>query len=215
MVASLIDADLLVMLTDIDGLYSSNPQIDISAKLIERVEEIDSRIQNMASRSAGARGVGGMATKIEAAKLATACGIPVVIANGRTPDNLNQIAEGKKVGTIFPPSSNKTESKKRWMLSGLASKGSLIVDRGAAVAIRAQNKSLLPAGIIDMEGKFQRGDVVNITDEQGNHLGYGISNYGSSEIAVIKGINSKLVSKKLGYEYGSEIIHRNNMVITW
>jgi glutamate 5-kinase len=213
MVASLTDADLLVILTDIDGLYSANPQIDVSAKLIERVEEIDFRIQRMASRSAGARGVGGMATKIEAAKLATACGIPVVIANGLKSDSLKQITDGKKVGTIFSTSSSKTESKKRWMLSGLASKGTLVIDSGASVAIRAQNKSLLPAGITNMEGKFQRGDVVNITDEEGNRLGCGISNYSSSEIAVIKGVHSKLVFKKLGYEYGSEIIHRNNMAI--
>jgi glutamate 5-kinase len=213
MVASLADADLLIILTDINGLYTANPQIDNNAKLVERVDKIDSRIQHMASCSAGIRGVGGMATKIEAAKLATACGIPVVIANGLKKGSLKKIVEGKKVGTLFSAASSKTESKKRWMLSGLASKGTLVVDSGASIAIVTYNKSLLPAGITDMEGKFQRGDVVNIIDQEGNRLGCGISNYSSSEIAVIKGVHSKLVSKKLGYEYGSEIIHRNTMAI--
>jgi glutamate 5-kinase len=211
MVASLIDADLLVLLTDIDGLYTSNPQTEPDAELIESVQEIDNKIQRMASRSAGTRGIGGMATKIEAAKQATSCGITVVIANGLKSGSLKQIVAGERVGTIFHPSSNKIESKKRWILSGLGSKGTIIIDNGASIAIITGNKSLLPAGIIDLEGKFQRGDVVNIDDEKGNHIGCGISNYSSSEIVAIKGVHSNLVSKKLGYEYGSEIIHRNNM----
>jgi glutamate 5-kinase len=213
MVASLIDADLLILLTDIDGLYSANPRVDPSARMIERVEMIDQKIQRIASRSSGTQGVGGMATKIEAAKLATACGITVVIANGLKSNNLRQIAIGNKIGTIFPPGSNKIESKKRWMLSGLASRGKLIIDSGASLAIRKQNKSLLPAGIVDLEGKFQRGDVVNIFDEEGKNIGCGISNYSANEIVTIKGTHSNLVSRKLGYEYGSEIIHRNNMAI--
>ncbi len=213
MVATLIDADLLILLTDIDGLYTANPKLDPKAKLIPRVEKIDSKIQRLATKAAGVRGVGGMGTKIEAAKLATSCGITVVIASGFKPDNLRQIALGNKIGTLFTPISSKLESKKRWMISGLASRGKLIIDSGAALAIRKRNKSLLPAGVIQLEGKFQRGDVVDICNVEGNHIGCGISNYGSADIDAIKGIHSKAVSSILGYQYGSELIHRNNMVI--
>jgi glutamate 5-kinase len=213
MVATLIDADLLVLLTDIDGLFDSDPRDNPKAKLISRVEKIDSRIQHLASKTAGIRGVGGMSTKIEAAKLATTCGITVVISNGFKPDNLRQIVLGKNTGTIFIPVPTKIKSKKRWMLSGLASKGKLIIDRGAVLAIKKRNKSLLPAGIIDIEGKFQRGDVVDIVDIVGTYLGCGISNYNSAEVTAIKGVHSQAVSTILGYEYGSEIIHRNNMIL--
>lgn len=213
MVANLIDADILVLLTDIDGLYTSNPQVDPDAKLIPKVEKIDSRIQRLARGDPGIRGVGGMATKIEAAKLATACGITVIIASGLKPNILRQIISGDRTGTIFMPASNRIESRKRWMLTGLASKGKLIIDSGAALALQKRNKSLLPAGIINLEGKFQRGDVVDIFDTKDNQLGYGISNYNSTEITAIKGTDSRSVSSILGYEYGSEVIHRNNMVL--
>ena len=213
MVAGLVDADLLVLLTDIDGLFDSNPNTDPAAKLVKKVSEINQRIQRMASRSAGERGVGGMATKIEAARQATACGITVVIANGLKPQILEQIVAGKQIGTFFQPSSSKIESKKRWIISGLASKGTLVIDNGATIAVQMRNKSLLPAGILDMEGKFQRGDIVDIKNEKGNRIGCGITNYSSTEISAIKGLHSRLVSKKLGHDYGSEIIHRNNMAI--
>lgn len=213
MVANLIDADLLMLLTDIDGLYTSNPQIDPDAKLISKVEKIDNRIQRLASRDSGVRGVGGMATKIEAAKLATACGITVIIDSGLKPDTLRQIILGNRTGTIFIPASNKIESKKRWMLTGLACKGKLIIDSGASLALQKRSKSLLPAGIINLEGKFQRGDVVDIFDMKDNRLGCGISNYNSTEIIAIKGADSRSVSSILGYEYGSEVIHRNNMAL--
>jgi len=213
MVANLIDADLLVILTDIDGLFTADPQNNPNATLITEVKQIDSRIQQMASRTTSIRGVGGMATKVQAAKLATACGIATVIGNGLKKDTLSQIVLGKRAGTSFLPASSKVESRKRWMLSGLASKGKIIIDGGAVMALKQKNKSLLPAGIIGVEGKFLRGDVVDIVDPAGNNLGCGISNYGSSEIILVKGSQSKAVSKILGYEYGSEIIHRNNFAI--
>jgi glutamate 5-kinase len=212
MVATLIDADLLILLTDIDGLYTADPRADSNAKLIPRVEKIDSRIQRLASKSAGVRGVGGMGTKIEAAKLATACGITVVIANGFKPGNLRQIVLSNDIGTVFIPGPHRIESKKRWIMSGLASKGKLIIDSGAALALKKRNKSLLPSGVVTIQGKFQRGDIVDIFDVEGNRLGCGISNYSSSETLAIKGAHSKAVPSILGYEYGSEIVHRNNMV---
>ena len=213
MVANLIDADLLILLTDIDGLYSADPHHNPNARIIPKVEKFDSRIQRLASKNAGILGVGGMATKIEAAKMATSCGMAVVISSGYKSDALIQIAQGENLGTLFTPSTHKLESKKRWMLSGLSSKGKLSIDDGAVTALKKQNKSLLPAGITSLEGKFRRGDVVDILGNKGNLIGRGISNYTSKDINIIKGTHSKQVSEILGYEYGSEIVHRNNMVL--
>jgi len=213
MVANLVDADLLVLLTDIDGLYTADPQRHSDARLIPKVERIDAEIERLATRGTSTHGVGGMATKIEAARLATSSGVTVVIANGQQPDTLKQIALGSNVGTVFPPRATKLESKKRWMLSGLATTGKLTIDGGAVLALREQNRSLLPAGIISVEGEFNRGDVVEILDSQGNHIGYGIPNYESKDVATIKGAHSEAIPSLLGYEYGTEVIHRNNMVL--
>ena len=213
MVANLVDADLLALLTDIDGLYDADPQCNPKARLIPRVNKIDAEIERAAGDTANSCGVGGMVTKLEAAKLATASGATVVIANGRKPDVLTQITLGKNIGTIFPPRTSKLESKKRWMLSGLACKGKLIIDDGAVTALKKQDRSLLPAGVVGVDGEFQRGDVVDIYDSNGNHLGFGMPNYNAKDIASIKGSHSDKISGLLGYEYGDELIHRNNMVL--
>lgn len=213
MVANLIDADLLAILTDIDGLYTADPRRHPDAKLIPKVERINAEIERLAGDAGSPYGVGGMITKIEAAKLATASGVTVVIANGTKPDILKQIVSGGKVGTVFLPRTTKIESRKRWMLSGLASKGKLIIDDGAVSALKNKGGSLLPAGIIRVEGDFQRGDVVDIFDITGNHVGSGMSNYSSRDIEKIKGIHSEEIPNLLGYEYGDEVIHRNNMVL--
>jgi glutamate 5-kinase len=213
MVANLVDADLLALLTDIDGLYTADPACNPQARLIPRIEKIDAAIERVAGDTANSCGVGGMITKLEAAKLATASGVTVFIANGRKPDVLTQIILGKNMGTIFPPRTSKLESKKRWMLSGLACKGKLTIDDGAVLALKKENRSLLPAGVVSVDGEFQRGDVVDIYDSNGNHLGCGMPNYSARDIATIKGAHSEEISGLLGYEYGSELIHRNNMVL--
>jgi glutamate 5-kinase len=213
MVANLVDADLLALLTGIGGLYTADPCYNPQAQLIRRVDKIDAEIERMASDTAGRQGIGGMTTKIEAAKLATSSGVNVIIADGREPDILVRISQGEDTGTFFPAQVDKMESKKRWMLSGLASKGKVTVDKGAALALEEHNKSLLPAGIMKAEGKFQRGDIVDILDEQGKHIGYGISNYSSSDLATIGGKHSDNIPSLLGYDYGDEVVHRNNMVI--
>ncbi len=213
MVANLVDADLLALLTDIDGLFTADPQRDPEARLIPMVDKIDTEIERLAGGTLSSCGVGGMITKLEAAKLATASGVTVVIANGRKPDILLEIASGKNMGTIFPPRTSKMESRKRWMLSGLASKGKLIIDDGAVLALKKHNRSLLPAGVVSVEGEFQRGDVVDIFDSHGNHIGCGMPNYNARDINIIKGAHSRAISRLLGYEYGTEVIHRNNMVL--
>jgi glutamate 5-kinase len=213
MVANLVDADLLALLTNTGGLYTTDPLYNPQAQLIRRVDKIDAEIERMASDTAGRQGVGGMITKIEAAKLATSSGVNVIIADGREPDILVRISQGEDTGTFFPAQVNKMESKKRWMLSGLASKGKVTVDKGAVLALTEHNKSLLPAGIMKAEGEFQRGDIVDILDEQGKHIGYGISNYSSSDLAIIGGKHSDNIPSLLGYDYGDEAVHRNNMVL--
>jgi len=212
MVANLIDADLLALLTDIAGLYTADPHCNAQAQLICRVDNIDKEIEQMAGDTVSCHGIGGMSTKIEAARLATCSGVNVVIANGREPDILVRATQGEDTGTFFPAQVNKMESKKRWMLSGLASKGKVTVDQGAVLALKEQNKSLLPAGIIKAAGRFNRGDIVDILDNQGICIGYGICNYSSSDLAIIEGKHSDNIPNLLGFDYGDEAIHRNNMV---
>ena len=213
MVANLVDADLLLMLTDIAGLYTADPQYNSDAILIPQVERIDSEIERLATDTTGNLGVGGMITKIEAAKLATASGVTVIIADGREPDIILRLADGEAVGTRCLPADSKLESRQRWMLSGLATKGKLVVDSGAALALKKQKRSLLAAGITQVKGNFERGDIVDINDPQGSRLGCGITNYSSADIAAIKGIHSKKITSLLGYDYGSEVVHRNNLVV--
>jgi glutamate 5-kinase len=213
MVANLIDADLLIMLTDTAGLYNADPQLHPEAHLIAQVDKIDADIERLAADTPGEMGTGGMVTKIEAARLATASGVSMVIADGRLPDVIIRLADGEAIGTHFLPSSLKLESRKRWMLSGLCVRGKLFIDSGAAAALEKKNRSLLAAGIERIEGKCKRGDIVNIYNSHGRRIACGISNYSSADIEIIKGAHSGQIAKLLGYDYGSEVVHRNNLVI--
>ncbi|MBN1643564.1 MAG: glutamate 5-kinase [Dehalococcoidales bacterium] len=213
MVANLIDADLLLILTDIDGLYTADPHRDSSARLIPVVEKVGGQIAKLASGSTSGLGTGGMVTKIEAAGLATASGVTVVIANGGKRDVLFRIAGGEAIGTKFLPVKSRLDSRQRWMLSGLRTRGKLVVDAGAATALKKYKRSLLAAGIKQLEGNFQRGDIVAVYDPQGVKIGSGITNYSTAELESIKGAHSEDISSLLGYESGSEVIHRNNLVI--
>ncbi len=213
MVANLIDADLLMILTDTAGLYTADPRRHPEAQLIPQVEKIDLKVERLAAATTSRLGTGGMITKIAAAKLATSFGVTVVIADGREPDVILRLARGEPMGTRFLPVSSKRESRKRWMLSGLSTKGKLVVDSGAARALKKQQRSLLAAGIKDLAGEFQRGAIVNIYDPEGSRLGCGITNYSSADIKVIKGAHSGKIVTLLGYDYGSEVVHRNNLVV--
>lgn len=212
-VANLVDADLLLILTDIAGLYTSDPSRDASARLIERVERIDERIVQAAAGAAGSRGTGGMATKVQAAKTATSHGAHVVLADGRAREIALRVVAGEPVGTHFLPTGDRTESRRRYLLSGLQARGRVIVDAGAARAVLAGGKSLLPAGVTACEGDFHRGDVIRVFTSDGVHLASGLSNYAASEVAQILGKHSDQIIGILGYEYGEEVIHRNNLVL--
>ena len=213
MVANLVDADLLLMLTDISGLYTADPHHDPSARLIPQVSRIDPDIERLGTIRADSLGTGGMTTKIEAAKLATASGVHVVIADGRETDAISRLASGESIGTHFLPTTSKLESRKRWMLSGLCTRGKLVIDTGAALALRKQNRSLLSAGINKVEGRFDRGEIVAIHDTEGNHLGCGITNYRSDDIGIIKGAHSNKIATLLSFDYGPEVVHRNNLAL--
>jgi glutamate 5-kinase len=212
LVANLIDADLLVLLTDQAGLYTADPRRDPEATLIPRVERIDPEIERLAGDTRG-RGVGGMITKIQAAALAVAGGADVVIADGRKPDVLVNAALGREEGTLFPTGVDRMESRKRWMLAGLSLKGSIAVDAGAIKALCEQRRSLLPAGVKDVEGKFQRGDAIAITDGNGRRVACGIANYSAAEVLRIRGLRSDRIEAELGHHYGGEVVHRDNLAL--
>jgi len=213
MAANLVDADLLMILTDIAGLYTADPNRNPNAQLISQVENIDQNIERLAAGTAGNLGTGGMTTKIEAAKLATASGVTVAIADGKEKDVILRLAAGEDIGTRFLPVTSKLESRKRWMLSGLSTTGKLVVDTGAALALKQHKRSLLSAGIMQTEGKFDRGDIVDIYDTKGAHVGCGITNYSYSDINSIKGSHSEKITTLLGFDYGPEVVHRNNLTV--
>ena len=213
LVANLVDADLLMILTDITGLYTADPHRDPTARLIPQVTKIDANTIRLASSTASSLGTGGMVTKIEAARLATTSGIDVIIADGREADIILRLASGEALGTHFLPSTSKLESRKRWMLSGLCTRGKLAIDAGAALALKKQNRSLLSAGITRAEGNFDRGDIVAIFDTEGTPLGCGITNYSSKDISIIKGSSSRKIGSLLSFDYGPEVVHRNNLAL--
>ena len=213
MVANLVDADLLLLLTNTAGLYTADPNRDPDAQLISQVDRIDTNIERLAVDTTSNLSIGGMVTKIESARLATTSGVTVVIADGREPDTILRLAAGEAIGTRFLPTTGKLESRKRWMLSGLCTKGKLVVDSGAALALRKQSRSLLAAGIKQIEGEFDRGDMIDIYDTEGSHLGCGLTNYSSSDISLIKGTHSRKIATLVGFDYGPEVVHRNNLAL--
>jgi glutamate 5-kinase len=213
LVANLVEADLLVMLTDSGGLFDKDPRTAQDAKLIERVDNIDEVAALVEKRAAAERGTGGMATKIEAARLATASGTQVVIASGHDPDALLKAARGDAAGTLFPARVSRVEGRRRFLLAGLSARGQLVVDPGAATALQKQGKSLLPAGVREVRGAFARGDTVTILNGDGKKIAYGIANYGDGEAQQICGKRSTDIAAILGHDYGAEVVHRNNMVL--
>jgi glutamate 5-kinase len=213
LVANLLDADLLALLTDTGGLYTADPRRDRNAQLIQRVERITPEIERLAKGTTTPQGVGGMITKLQAVKLATAGGADVVIADGRERAVLERLVLGDPLGTLFPATTDRLESRKRWMVAGLAARGEIVVDEGAAKALLSRGKSLLPAGVLEVTAPFDRGDTVPIYDEEGRRIAVGIANYGHEDAAAIRGLRSDRIAKVLGHEYGAELVHRNNLVV--
>ena len=215
LIAALIDADLLIILSDVDGLYTADPKADPSAKLVPVVDLVDDRVASMAGRHRNAWARGGMPTKLEAARLVTTSGIAMTICRGRDPDVVLRVVAGDAVGTFFKPAQSKLEARKRWMISAAGDSVShaVVVDAGAVSALQLNGVSLLPAGIRSVVGNFARGDVIYIVDDAGKHVACGISNYQADDIRRIRGIRSDRIVDTLGYQYGQEVVHRNNLVL--
>lgn len=212
LVAGLIDADLLIILSDIDGLYDKNPNQHTDAKLIEIVEKIDDNIKNMAGGEGSKLGTGGMITKIKAAEMATKIGTHLVIANGEQPQNITKIVENENIGTLFVKKHRKISSKKYWLAYGTYKEGLINIDQGAEEALLS-GRSLLPIGIKSIEGDFERGTVLQIENHSGDIIAFGISNYSSDDINLIKGRHSHEIEDILGHKYDNVVIHIDNMVI--
>ena len=214
LVANLIEADLLVMLTDQPGLFTADPRIDPAAELIKEIIEPDIPVElwQAAGGAGNGLGTGGMTTKLQAADLARRSGAQVVIAKGSEPDVLVHAASGKPIGTTFHPVATPVEGRKRFILAGRRSSGRILVDRGAVRALK-QGGSLLPVGIIKVEGVFDRGDSVQVSDPRGQEIARGLVNYAANDLDRIRGRQSEEIEKVLGFAYGDEVIHHNNMVI--
>ena len=214
MVSNAIDADLLILLGTIDGLYTSDPNIDKKAKKIGIVENITDEIINYAQDSIDGIGSGGMASKIQAANISINSGTEMYIASGLENDVIKRIISGEIIGTKFLSKQSLNESRKRWLMTGYSSsKGDISLDDGAIRAIKNRS-SILPPGIINTTGDFDRGDIIGIRNSNDKIIGWGISNYSSKEISKIKGINSSKIIEVVEKNYGSEVIHRNNLVLT-
>ena len=213
LVAGLIAADVMVLLTDQEGLYTKDPRLDPTAKLITTVEQIDANIFALAGGSTTSLGTGGMRTKVEAAQVAAQCGTRTIIASSSRSNVLIDIVEGKSVGTLFLAEISSKESRKRWLLSEKRG-GSIFVDEGAAVKILHKGASLLPSGVVRTGGPFERGTTVHIVAPSKKSIAVGIANYGSEEIERLCGKQSSEIEKILGYSYGPEIIHRSDMTRT-
>ncbi|MDY6903987.1 MAG: glutamate 5-kinase [Thermodesulfobacteriota bacterium] len=213
MIALLMDADLLINLTDIDGLYDKDPRVHADATLIESVSVITKKMEAAAGTIPGALGTGGMLSKVKAAKKVNASGVPMIIANGCQADVLPNLFAGKARGTFFQPKPDRLSSKKRWIAFSLKPKGTLVVDDGAARALVEKGKSLLPSGISDVVGDFGMGAPVILANQQGDKLGIGLVNYRSSDIRCILGLKSCDIAGELGNKPYDEVIHRDNMVV--
>ncbi|HSO27714.1 MAG TPA: glutamate 5-kinase, partial [Anaerolineales bacterium] len=214
LVANLIEADLLIMLTDQGGLYSADPRSHPQAELIQEVGagRIPPEIWEMAGGSRGSLGTGGMLTKLQASELARRSGSAVVIAPGSEKDVIVRLAQGERLGTRFAPTATAVESRKRYILTGGERTGALYIDAGAAAALAAGG-SLLPVGVRSLEGAFERGDTVRVIAPDGQETARGLVNYNAADLARILGQHSDSIEETLGFFYGAEVIHRNHMVL--
>ncbi len=215
LVTNLVDADLLVILTDTEGLYTADPYRNPDATLIPEVHQIDDTVKAAVGQHRNRWARGGMPTKIDAARLVTSAGISMIMCSGRAENAIVRAARGDSIGTVFHPVGGKLEARKRWMLSRVEDSqwGEIEVDGGAADALLNRHVSLLPAGVRGVRGEFSRGDIVYIVDESGRQIACGIANYDAADIARIRGFQSDGIVAILGYHYGQEVVHRNNLVL--
>ncbi|MBI3181509.1 MAG: glutamate 5-kinase [Myxococcales bacterium] len=213
LVSVLVEADALVLLSDVEGLYDSDPRRSPGAKLLTEVAMISPELLGLAGGSASGIGVGGMATKVRAAARATEVGIRCVIASGKAPGRLREVLEGKPVGTLFEPSGTRRQARSAWIVHALRPKGRLLVDDGAKRAVVEAKKSLLPSGIRQVEGRFAEGDPVDLVDLSGQVFARGLAAYAADELRRIAGRRSSEIEQVLGYRYLDEAVHRDDLAL--
>lgn len=211
--ALLCDADLLILLTDQQGLFDADPRSNPDAKLIKQVVNIDDSLRQLAGGAVSGLGTGGMATKLEAADIARRAGVEVVIASGHHPQVIQKSVHKEPVGTHFTALENPLESRKQWILAGRATKGKLVLDSGAVNAVTQKGRSLLSKGIIKVLGEFDRGATLQLIDNDGKEYARGMSRYSAKDLLKIAGEHSDNIESLLGYDYGDAVVHRNDMVV--
>ena len=215
LVTNLVEADALVILTDQQGLYDSDPRNNPQARLINRIAAEHPDLESMAGGVGSSVGTGGMYTKVTAAKRAALSGAATVVASGREPDVLVRLIQGDAVGTLFTSEHSRINARKQWLLGQVQLSGRVVVDEGAARAVAEQHASLLPVGCVRAEGHFYRGELVAVVDGGGKEIARGLANYNSSETAKILRTPSAQIERKLGYVMEDELIHRDNMALHW
>ena len=212
-VAALVDADLLLIASDIDALYSADPRRDPAAAPISHVAEITPEVLAMAGGSGSAVGTGGMRTKLQAAQKAAAAGIATALFNGRDATTVHALGEGRLRGTLFIPGQSRMQARKYWLLHAPGSMSSIRVDAGAASALAGGRASLLPGGVAGAVGDFHRGDLVDIVDPAGHVVARGLSQYGAVDVRRLAGRHSRDIDGLLGYSYGPAIVHRDDLAL--
>jgi glutamate 5-kinase len=213
LIGSVVQADLLIILTDIDGVYDHDPRQHPEAGRLSLIEKIDARLERAAGRQPGVIGSGGMFSKIQAAKKAASVGIPTIIAHGLKPRIVERIFAGDEEGTLFLSQATKLRSRQYWLAYTTNPAGDIVIDDGARQVLRYQGKSLLPAGIVGINGRFSAGAAVRLVDTTGEVIGVGLSNYSANDLACIKGLKTCNIKESLGYQGYDEVVHRDNMVI--
>lgn len=212
-VASKIGADLLIILSNVDGLFDKNPATHPDAKIIERVEHVDASVEGVAEDTLSPTSIGGMKTKLAAARIACAAGLPTVIANGNRENVVSAVLAGTCPMTVFGKAGASMAHRKRWIAFGRAPRGAIVVDDGARNALLTNGRSLLAAGVVSVAGGFEAGEAVNIRDASGTDIARGLTNYSSDEVVAIKGLKTAEIAAKLGRKDFDEVIHRDNLVI--
>jgi len=210
LVANLIGAELLVILSDVGGLHPRDPRVHPESRAISFIERVDDMVLAMAGRVRAGVGVGGMATKLQAAQVATQAGCAVVITDAGEPDALLKVLAGRRLGTLFAPQGGRAASRKRWMTAGLGSAGAVTLDAGACRALLEQGRSLLPVGVAEVRGSFEAGELVTLVAPSGTPIGRGLTNYSAAQLHTIRGKRTNELGPDCDF---AEVVHRNNMVL--
>lgn len=213
LVANLLEADLLIILTDVEGLLDADPRVNANAQRIVAAVATDARLDSMPGEGSGVLGRGGMVTKVRAGRLAARSGADTIIASGQEPEVLTRVIDGEDMGTLLTAQISPLNARKRWIAGHLRAKGTLSLDAGAVSALRDRGVSLLAAGVTRVEGEFLRGDVVRCVSAQGSLIAQGLSNYSSTELDKIKGLNSEVFGQVIDHPVEPEVLHRDNLVL--